>query len=48
MAYTAKLGELASRYTWASLLLYDQEYRCRQAAAHFRWDADSNTYQPSY
>ena len=25
MAYTAKIGELASRYTWASVLAYDQE-----------------------
>ena len=32
MAYTAKIGELASRYTWASVLAYDQEYRRRQAA----------------
>ena len=30
MAYTAKTGELASRYTWASVLAYDQEYRRRQ------------------
>ena len=41
MAYTAKIGELASRYTWASVLAYDQEYRCRQAAARFRWGSDS-------
>ena len=27
VAYTAKIGELASRYTWASVLAYDQEYR---------------------
>ena len=31
MAYTAKTGELASKYTWASVLAYDQEYRRRQA-----------------
>ena len=41
MAYTAKIGELAARFTWASVLAYDQEYRCRQAAARFRWGADS-------
>ncbi len=41
MAYTAKIGELASRYTWASVLAYDQEYRRRQAAARFRWGSDS-------
>ena len=40
-AYTAKIGELASRYTWASVLAYDQEYRRRQAAARFRWGSDS-------
>ena len=37
MAYTAKIVELASRYTWASVLAYDQEDRRRQAAARFRW-----------
>ena len=41
MAYTAKIGELALRYTWASVLAYDQEYRRRQAAARFRWGSDS-------
>ena len=41
MAYTAKIGELASRYTWASVLAYDQEYRRRQAVARFRWGSDS-------
>ena len=41
MAYTAKIGELASRYTWASVLAYDQEYRRRQAAARFRCGSDS-------
>ena len=40
-AYTAKIGELTSRYTWASVLAYDQEYRRRQAAARFRWGSDS-------
>ena len=29
MAYTAKIGKLASRYTWASVLAYVQEYRRR-------------------
>ena len=41
MAYTAKIGELASRYIWASVLEYDQEYRRRQAAARFRCGSDS-------
>ena len=35
MAYTVKIGELASRYTWASVLVYDQEYWRRQAAVRF-------------
>ena len=38
MTDTANVG--ASCYSWASVL-YDQEYRCRQAAACFRWGADS-------
>ena len=42
MAYTAKIGELATRYTWQSVLLYDQDYRKKQAAAGFRWGADSH------
>ena len=41
MAYTAKVGELAACYTWASMLLYDQEYRCLQAAACFHCGVDS-------
>ena len=41
MAYTAMIGELASRNIWASVLAYDQEYRRRQAAARFRWGSDS-------
>ena len=41
IAYTAKIGDLASRYTWASVLAYDQEYRRRQAEARFRWGSDS-------
>ena len=39
--YMVKVGELASCYTWASVLLYNQEYRCRQAVARFHWGADS-------
>ena len=41
MAYTTKIVELSSRYTWALVLAYDQEYRRRQAAARFRWGSDS-------
>ena len=41
MVYTAKVGELVSHYTWASVLLCNQEYRRRQAAVHFHWDEHS-------
>jgi hypothetical protein len=41
LSYTAKVGELACRYTWASVLAYDNAYRARQATAGFRWGCDS-------
>lgn len=41
MAYTAKVGELASRFTWLSVLQYDNEYRLQQASMRFRWGSDS-------
>ena len=41
LSYTAKVGELACRFTWASTLQYDNEYRLQQAAVGFRWGADS-------
>ena len=41
LAYTAKIGELACRFTWTSVLLYDDEYRHLQAATGFRWGADT-------
>lgn len=41
LAYTAKLGEMASRYTWSSVLAYDHQYRVSQAAYGFRWGSDS-------
>lgn len=41
LAYTAKVGELAGRYSWVSVLHYDNEYRLQQAAGGFRWGADS-------
>ena len=37
--YMVKVG--ATRYTWASILLYDQKHRCQQAVARFRWGGDS-------
>ena len=41
LAYTAKIGELASRYTWTSVVLYDNDYRECQAMYQFRWGSDS-------
>jgi len=41
LAYTAKVGEMAARYSWTSVLLYDDQYRQNQAAYNFRWGSDS-------
>jgi len=41
LAYTAKVGEMATRYTWSSVLTYDHQYRQSQAAYGFRWGSDS-------
>ena len=40
LAYTAKVGDLANRYSWISVMLYDNEYRGLQAAYNFRWGSD--------
>lgn len=40
VAYTAKIGELACRYSWMSVMLFDNEYRELQAIHKFRWGAD--------
>ena len=40
-AYTVKVGELAVGHTWASVMLYDDEYRYQQARHKFPWGADS-------
>ena len=40
IAYTAKIGELATRFSWPSVLLFDKEYRERQAMYNFRWGVD--------
>ena len=34
-------GELAARYTWQSVLLFDEEYRQRQAKQGFPWGTDA-------
>ena len=41
LAYTVKIGELAQRFTWASVLSYDDEYRRRQSELKYRWGSDS-------
>jgi hypothetical protein len=40
VAYTAKIGEMATRFTWTSVLQYDDQYRASQAAFKFRWGSD--------
>lgn len=40
LMYTSKVGELAMRYTWNSVVAYDNEYRVQQAEHGFRWGAD--------
>ena len=41
VAYTIKIHELACRFSWQSVLLYDQEYRALQATHAFRWGTDT-------
>ena len=41
LAYTEMIGESACRFTRNSVLLFDDEYRQRQAAAGFPWGADA-------
>ena len=41
LAYTVKIGELATRFTWALVLLYDDDYRRRQAEMDFCWGSDA-------
>ena len=40
LQYT-EMGELAARYTWQSVLLFDEEYRQRQAKQGFPWGTDA-------
>lgn len=41
LRYTEMIGELAARYTWQSVLLFDDEYRQRQAKIGFDWGTDA-------
>ena len=40
-SYSAKIGELGCRFTWSSVMLYDDEYRELQAVHGFRWGSDA-------
>jgi len=41
LKYTEMVGELACRFAWQSVLLFDEEYRQRQAAGDFEWGTDA-------
>jgi hypothetical protein len=41
LAYTEMVGELAARYTWASVMVFDDEYRQRQARLGFQWGTEA-------
>ena len=47
LTYTEMIGELACRFTWTSVLLFDEEYRQRQAAVGFPWGTKAPTCQQS-
>jgi hypothetical protein len=40
LAYSVKILELSYHHEWDSVLLYDREYRQKQAAYGFRWGVD--------
>ena len=40
LAYSVKILELSFHHEWESVLLYDREYRSKQAAYGFRWGTD--------
>ena len=42
LAYTIKIMELANRYEWKSVLMYDNEFRKIQAMYNYPWSFDSN------
>lgn len=39
--YTEMVGELGCRFTWQSVLIFDDEYRQRQAADKFPWGTEA-------
>ena len=40
LGYTVKIAQLADRYVWSSVLLYDRQYRELQAELKFAWGSD--------
>ena len=42
LAYTVKIMELSARFTWVSILNYDDEFRHLQATYQYPWCFDSN------
>ena len=42
LAYTVKVMELSSKYSWVSVLRYDDEFRQIQAVYNYPWNYDSN------
>ena len=41
LKYTEMIGEMACRFTWLSVLHFDEEYRQRQAAQGFAWGTEA-------
>lgn len=41
LSYTTKIGELGSRFTWVSVVNFDDEYRRNQSQMGYRWGSDS-------
>jgi hypothetical protein len=41
LAYTTKIGELATKFTWSSVIQYDDDYRVKQSEFGFPWGSDS-------
>lgn len=42
LSYSAKIGELGGRFTWSTVMSYDDEYRDLQSRYGFRWGTDSS------
>ena len=42
LSYTVKVMELSSKYSWVSVLRYDDEFRQNRAVYNYPWNYDSN------